>query len=191
MDPSARPWRVLEDPEDRTSASVPGDDAGPTARTRWLPLAAIGAAALLGLSALALAVGGANPTIDVSGANALGSTNSGRSEPSTIGAALVLIDVDGAVAHPGLVRLVAGSRVGDAIAAAGGYGPRVDAERAARALNLAAGLHDGDQVVVPSRDDPSTAPAGQPPSVTGVAGTTRGSGDSGGSGATSGSPNAP
>src|SRR4051812_28254253 len=186
MDPSARPWRVLEDPEDRTSTSVRGDDAGPTARTRWLPLAAIGAAALLGLSALALAMGGANPTVDVSGANAFGSTNPGRSEPSAIGAALVLIDVDGAVAHPGLVRLVAGSRVGDAIAAAGGYGPRVDAERAARALNLAAALHDGDQVVVPWRDAPSPAPAEHPPPAPGPAGTTRRSGDSGGSDATSG-----
>jgi len=58
---------------------------------------------------------------------------------------LVVVDVEGAVARPGVVRLASGARVADAIAAAGGATP--DADPAA--LNKAAALRDGARVYVP------------------------------------------
>lgn len=56
----------------------------------------------------------------------------------------ILIDVQGSVANPGLVRLPPGSRVADALQAAGGLLPNADA----RSLNQAAFLEDGNQLRV-------------------------------------------
>ena len=55
--------------------------------------------------------------------------------------------VAGAVRRPGLYRLREGSRVADAVARAGGATAKADTA----AVNLAAPLADGIQVVVPSR----------------------------------------
>jgi competence protein ComEA len=62
-------------------------------------------------------------------------------------AKLLVIDVAGAVRRPGLYDLRAGSRINDAIAAAGG----VTAKAQLDAVNLAAPVADGEQVVVPGR----------------------------------------
>ena len=62
-------------------------------------------------------------------------------------AKLLVIDVAGAVRRPGLYRLRPGSRIDDAIAAAGG----VTAKAQLDAVNLAAPVADGEQVVVPGR----------------------------------------
>ncbi len=59
----------------------------------------------------------------------------------------VVVDVTGAVRRPGVYRLPAGSRVNDALARAGGAEPAAVLE----AVNLAARLADGQQVVVPAR----------------------------------------
>ena len=61
----------------------------------------------------------------------------------------LVIDVAGAVAEPGLHRLDAGARVGDAIEAAGGFAPRADLAATSQALNLALPLEDGAKVLVP------------------------------------------
>ncbi len=55
-----------------------------------------------------------------------------------------MIDVVGRVRHQGVVRLPAGSRVGDAVTAAGGSLPGTDTS----ALNLARPLADGQQIRV-------------------------------------------
>jgi competence protein ComEA len=56
--------------------------------------------------------------------------------------------------------LPAGSRVGDAIKAAGGYSPDVDPRAAETALNLAAKLQDAQSIVVPRRGDAATGSGG-------------------------------
>jgi len=171
MDQPSAPWRLLE-----TAASPDGEASGATGPasapaavglTRWLPIVLIGVAAILAAAAAFVILAGSHPSVEVAGDEpVLGGSRPGASgrvtgaAPSATGE-LFVVDVQGAVVHPGVVRLVAGSRVGDAIAAAGGYGPRVAADRVGRSLNLAALLHDGDQVVVPSRDDPAGA-AGYP-----------------------------
>ncbi|HEY7122123.1 MAG TPA: helix-hairpin-helix domain-containing protein [Solirubrobacterales bacterium] len=64
-----------------------------------------------------------------------------------------VVHVAGAVARPGVYRLPAGSRVTDAVRRAGGF-----ARGASRdAINLAARLSDGQQVVVPRSGAPAIA----------------------------------
>ena len=59
-------------------------------------------------------------------------------------ATVVVVDVSGKVVHPGLVRLPTGSRVADALAAAGGARRGVSLD----SVNLARVLTDGEQIAV-------------------------------------------
>ena len=74
----------------------------------------------------------------------------------------VVVDVAGAVRRPGLYRLQQGARVVDAIARAGGL--TLHAERTA--VNLAAPLADGQQVLVAARGSPTAGAAGGAPAAT-------------------------
>ena len=74
MDSSAAPWRVLEDqPESDGPARADPAASAASATRRWLPLAAMGLAAVLGIAAVVVATAGSSPSLDVSGAEPLGS----------------------------------------------------------------------------------------------------------------------
>lgn len=156
MEPSSAPWRAI----DSVEPSSPADEER---RGRpWLVVAAVLAAVAVSVGAL-LAAAKPAPSGDVGGiaiteagiADKGGSSSAGPASASR----LLVVEVSGAVARPGVFRLPSGSRVADAIDAAGGYGPRVDARAADRVLNLAAPLQDGQKIHVPDRDEagaPST-----------------------------------
>jgi len=125
---------------------------------------AVGAAAALLLVALAAwylarprpsaAAPGAPPpaAISVSGA---GTGGGGRA----------VVDVSGAVRHPGVYRLSAGSRVEDALKRAGGATRRADLTQ----VNRAAKVEDGRQILVPVRAAAGgAAPAGAGPAPGGT-----------------------
>lgn len=59
----------------------------------------------------------------------------------------VTVDVAGAVRHPGVLRMPQGARVQDAVQKAGGVLPGANAS----AVNLAAELQDGQQVLIPGK----------------------------------------
>lgn len=158
MEQTSTPWRVFDTP----TPAGPGDQAapGPTAQAatgastaatnQRLALAGMLGAVVIGGLAIVIALSGSGGEIVEGPGVAAGVARSGDPGAS---AGEVVVDVAGAVVVPGVYRLAIGARVGDAIAVAGGFSPRVDVERVAVELNLAALLADGAQVRVPSRDD--------------------------------------
>ena len=104
------------------------------------------------------------------------SPSSGSASPSTVPD--VLVYVCGAVRSPGVVRLPGGARVADALELAGG----ATAKAELAAVNLAARVTDGQQIVVPERGaaaapaDAGAASAG----ASAVAGTVAGAAVAGG-----------
>ena len=116
----------------------------PVSRPRALVLAAV---------ALALLVV-AGRTLAGAGAAAEQSAQPLVAEPAAAAPKLV-VHVAGAVRRPGLYRLAEGKRVADAVARAGGATAPADTA----AINLAAPLVDGMQVVVPRKLPGGSAPA--------------------------------
>ena len=93
------------------------------------------------------------------------------------------VHVMGAVVAPGVVSVPAGSRVADAIAAAGGLARDADCAE----LNLAAELPDGAQIVIGTTADPrGEMRTGQADSTGGSGSGTAGSGAGGSGGAATG-----
>ncbi len=175
MDPNPTPWRTID--AAGQSRAEPVEPSG-LARLPLGALAVAGAAGLVLVAAFLLAFGAASGgSVDVEGASALESPpdggGAGRAPSPGMSLAVgdvgpdLVVEIVGAVVRPGVYHVPPGSRVGDLVQAAGGYGPRVDAEAASRALNLAARLADGDQIRVPSRDEAAAgggaAPAGSEP----------------------------
>jgi competence protein ComEA len=77
-----------------------------------------------------------------------------RSETSA--SARVVVDVAGAVKHPGVYRLPAAARVDDALQRAGGPTRRADLSQ----VNRAAKVEDGRQILVPARAPVATSASG-------------------------------
>lgn len=106
--------------------------------------------------------GEAGPASSAGPGSAGGPASSGgaTSGGDRAGSGQIVVDVDGAVAHPGLYKLPPGSRVQAALAAAGGLSPQADAHR----INRAAKLHDGQKLYVLSQGEsapPQAASGGQ------------------------------
>lgn len=94
--------------------------------------------------------GGASPTAPPGGPATVqpaGGSGGSAAAPAGEGSAVIVVDVAGRVRQPGIVTLPPGSRVVDAVNAAGGPRPHVGLS----SLNLARPLVDGEQIVVGTR----------------------------------------
>jgi len=138
------PWRALETSDEEPTGTAP--EARP--QTALLLAAAVGMLVVGSLAVVAYAELRTGGQVElVSGTAGSGGPNATPSTP------MLVVQVTGAVARPGVYSLPAGSRVGDAIKAAGGYSTDVDPRAAETALNLAARLQDAESIVVPRRGE--------------------------------------
>ncbi len=65
----------------------------------------------------------------------------------------LMVDIAGGVSRPGVYRVPVGSRVEDAIVAAGGFSFEADIERIAKIINRAAILSDGAKLYIPKKGE--------------------------------------
>jgi len=115
---------------------------------QWLARRSATAGASPGGSRHASSGGGSEAPPGQGGSAAAGGGADGSTGVALSGASRsAVVHVAGAVRHPGVYRLPGGARVQDAVRRAGGVTRRGDAN----AINLAAVLQDGVQIVVPQR----------------------------------------
>lgn len=79
----------------------------------------------------------------------------------------IVVDVAGAVEEPGVYRLVKGSRVNEALVAAGGLAADADRNWVARYVNLAQELSDGIKIYIPAVGEQHVAQGSPATSVLG------------------------
>ena len=168
LGPSAQGWVPPPTPPpehgEPTSAEPDTDLPPPVVLRHRLDPGRRGAAALVVAVLLAAVVAGGvvlrgrPQEVVVPQVVATGAPLPGVSAAPTAAQAEVVVAVAGTVVRPGLVRLPAGSRVDDAVRAAGGLVPGADPGL----LNLARKLVDGEQVLVGVDPPPGAAPVTGP-----------------------------
>src|SRR5687768_12581308 len=145
--------------------------AAPLAVTAWWVVRADGGGTIVPTAAGPTTTRGSSAAIVPAGAPAATETGTGAAPATTLndtGEQVVVVDVAGKVRRPGIVSLPLGSRVVDAIEAAGGPRRGVDLTT----VNLARLLVDGEQIVVgvpppagvaaPAASAPGASTAGAP-----------------------------
>lgn len=93
-------------------------------------------------------------------------------EESATSSAKIKVDIEGAVARPGVYELTSGSRIQDLLIAAGGLGAGADREWVAKNLNLAAKVVDGGKVYIPAKGEVGSITSSK--STTGITGLSTG-----------------
>jgi competence protein ComEA len=157
MDTSA-PWRAIETPESTQPEPPPQRLRLDSSR---LLLVAIGFLVALSIAAALLVAGQQGGQVEVvSGAASSSSADVTASRAPAATQPMLVVEVSGAVVRPGVYSLPVGSRVADAIAAAGGYSADVDPRLAEAQLNLAAKLVDAQLIHVPRRGEAGAASPG-------------------------------
>ncbi|MFC5679296.1 ComEA family DNA-binding protein [Aeromicrobium endophyticum] len=141
----------------------PADEPEPAAARRRLDIPHARALAAVAVAASVLLVwwllAGRPQTSEPVEPLALASTSSPSVPGAPASAAPLIVDVVGKVRQPGIVTLPKGSRVYEAIQAAGGLKGRVDTT----SLNMARELTDGEQVLVGLEPaDPAVSPGAAP-----------------------------
>ena len=126
-----------------------------------LPLAEEDASAARGTNGTALNAGGTNDTALNTGSTAR--TADTAAEIRNADSDTVLVHICGEVQTPGVYELAADSRICDVLLLAGGFTADADTE----AVNMAAGIEDGMQIVIPTETDRTSETTGNSSDRTG------------------------